>query len=57
MSLVDERIDSISHRRLREYPSWATAKELEFDQGAVAACADDLARKMAIFRCDSEYDD
>ncbi|WP_412516048.1 hypothetical protein K8Z49_32750 [Actinomadura madurae] len=54
---MDERIDSISHRRLREYPSWATAKELEFDQGAVAACADDLARKMAIFRCDSEYDD
>ncbi|SFO16067.1 hypothetical protein SAMN04489713_104326 [Actinomadura madurae] len=48
-SLVDERIDSILHRRLREHPPWATAKELEFDQGAVAAYADDLARKMAIF--------
>jgi hypothetical protein len=48
-SVVDEKIDWILHRRLRDHPSWATAAELEPDQEKVAAYADDLANKIAIF--------
>ncbi|QXJ23413.1 hypothetical protein AGRA3207_004561 [Actinomadura graeca] len=47
--LVDEEIDSLLHRTLRGHPSWATAKELEPGQGEIAAYADDLGRKLAIF--------
>ncbi|TDD34700.1 hypothetical protein E1287_16065 [Actinomadura sp. KC06] len=46
---MDERIDSILHRRLRDHPSWVTAKELEPGQSSLVGYADDLARKIAVF--------
>ncbi|MCP2342988.1 hypothetical protein [Actinomadura rupiterrae] len=48
-SSVDERVDRILHRRLRDHPSWATAAELEPSREKVAAHFGDLTKKTEIF--------
>ncbi|MFG1997601.1 hypothetical protein ACGFNU_00455 [Spirillospora sp. NPDC048911] len=48
-SSVDEWVDRILHRRLRDHPSWATAAELEPSREKIAAYLGDLTKRIEIF--------